>query len=315
MAPLTTIPTPAHEGVPAPGLAGPGWYTHAWNRPGLYRLGSVVAAALPRPARLGLATWLGALAHARLHAERRIVGANLARILPRVPPDDRAALVRDVFRHFAVCFADLLVENRRERSAAGLLARVDGEAHLDEVFGAGRGVIVMTAHLGNWELGGRLLAARAGRPTHVVVAAEADPGLERFLRGGPAPVRFIARTQPTAALGLVAALRRNEVVAIQGDRALGDRTDLRVSFFGAPAPFPVGPFVLARATGAPLVPAFCVLGAARRYTIRLGTPIRVVRDGEQAALERWVGVLEAAVRTHPEQWFNFFDVWSHAPAG
>ena len=60
---------------------------------------------------------------------------------------------------------------------------------------------------------------------------------------------------------------------------------------------------------APVVPAFCVLGADRRYTISLGEPIRVAAEGETAALRAWVSVLEEAVRRHPEQWFNFFDCW------
>src|SRR5207247_2596881 len=81
---------------------------------------------------------------------------------------------------------------------------------------------------------------------------EADPAVERFLRGGAAPVRFVTRTAPTASLSLLSALRRGEIVAMQGDRALGTRGDVLQPFFGAPAPFPLGPFVLARAAGAPV---------------------------------------------------------------
>ena len=67
----------------------------------------------------------------------------------------------------------------------------------------------------------------------------------------PAELRFVTRRHPTAMLPLVAALRRGEAVAMQGDRPLGTRGDAIVSFFGAPAAFPLGPFVLARAAGAP----------------------------------------------------------------
>jgi len=112
----------------------------------------------------------------------------------------------------------------------------------------------------------------------------------------------------------VAALRRHEIVALQGDRALGTRGDALVDFFGAPAPFPLGPFVLARAAGAPVVPAFCVLDSRLRYTVVMAEPIRVAAGDEPAALLAWVRVLEAMVRRAPEQWFNFFDVWSAAPA-
>jgi predicted LPLAT superfamily acyltransferase len=80
-------------------------------------------------------------------------------------------------------------------------------------------------------------------------------------------------------------------------------------FFGRPAPFPLGPFVLARAAGVPVVPAFCLLDRDYRYSVRIATPI-IVRRGEEAdAARAWVGALEAVVRERPTQWFNFFDVW------
>ncbi len=299
--------------VSAGPLAPPRWYAHGLNRAAAYRAAALVSAALPRPARLAVAAALGPLVARRLPVERAVVRANVARIAPALAEAARDRLVDDVFRHFAMCFADLVSSNRKQAALGALLASVRGEAHLDADAG-GRGMVLLTAHVGNWELAGRLLGLRSARPTHVVVAAEMDPAVQRFLRGGPAPVRFVTRTQPTASVTLLAALRRKEIVAMQGDRALGTRGDATVDFFGAPARFPLGPFLLARAAGAPVVPAFCTLGADRRYTIEVGAPLRVEAAGERAALARWVGALETVVRRHPEQWFNFFDVWGDAPA-
>jgi lauroyl/myristoyl acyltransferase len=125
-------------------------------------------------------------------------------------------------------------------------------------------------------------------------------------------VHFVIRGDPMQGLPLVTALRRGEVVAMQGDRALGTRGDVCVEFFGTPAAFPVGPFRLARAAGVPVVPSFCVLGADRRYSVQVGAPI-VVGEDPADALHTWVRVLEAEVTAHPDQWFNFFDVWSQCP--
>jgi lauroyl/myristoyl acyltransferase len=286
----------------------PAWYTHRFNRAGTYRLATALAGALPRTARLRLAAAAARVLAPSFATERAVVRANVARILPAATAQVRETTVRAVFRHFGMCFADLLTTNRAG-DLDGLLARVDGEEHLRASTGRGRGSIVLTAHLGNWELAGRLLAQRGGRPTHVVVAGEADPRVERMLRGSAAPVRFVLRDEPTAGLPLVAALRRDEIVALQGDRALGNRGDVEVPFFGALASFPVGPFVLARASGASVVPAFCLMEDDHRYAIEVGTPMHVGADGERPALTHWVSVLEAMIRRHPEQWFTFFDPW------
>ena len=294
--------------------AAPRWYTHRLNHPAVYRGGAMLLGALPRPLRLAMAGALARRVGAWFPAERRRVSANVARVRPQASAAERAALVDDVFRHFALCFADLVSTNRRQRRPERLVGRLEGDEHLHAALADGRGLVLLTAHLGNWELGGRLLAARLGRPTHVVVAAEADPGVERFLRGGPAPVHFVRRGDPTAMVRLVGALRRGEIVALQGDRALGTRGDAYVEFFGAPAPFPLGPFVLGRAAKVPVLPAFCLLDDDRRYVVVTAPPIRVAADGDLPALARWVGVLEGMVRRAPEQWFNFYDVWSGSPA-
>ena len=299
--------------VVEPATGTPRWYTHRLNRPAVYRAGAVLAGALPRPARLALARTLAQRAAGWFPTERARVCENVARVRPDLDAAARERLVGEVFRHFAICFADLISTNREARPER-LLTRVEGDEHLLSVLADGRGLVLVTAHLGNWELGGRLIAARLRRPTHVVVAAEADPGVERFLRGGHSPIHFVRRGDPRAMVPLVGALRRGEAVALQGDRALGTRGDVTVDFFGAPAAFPLGPFVLARAARVPIVPAFCLLRPDLRYTVVIAEPIHVAVGEEIAALGQWARILEAAVRRAPEQWFNFFDVWSAHPA-
>jgi KDO2-lipid IV(A) lauroyltransferase len=278
------------------------------NRAAVYRVGAVVAGVLPRALRLRFAQAVATLAGNRFPDERAVVRRTLARVAPHASSRQLDALVVAVFQNFAICFADLITSNRGG-AVSGLLASTEGLEHLATAERMGRGLVVVTAHLGNWELGGRLLAGTVTRPTHVVVAPERDPAVERFLRAESGPVRFVTRTGPTDVLPLVGALKRNEVVALQGDRALGGRGDRLQPFFGAPAAFPLGPFLLARAAGAPVLPAFCLLRADRRYTIAIGEPWKVPAGGEEDALARWVRVLQAMVRRHPTQWFNFYDVW------
>jgi lauroyl/myristoyl acyltransferase len=236
------------------------------------------------------------------------------RNLGRVHPDrDATSLDRAtgrVFANFAVCFADLLSLNRTPadrlwRHVAGFAGRANSEAAL----GADRGCVFVTAHLGNWELAGRLLAS-FGRRVHVVMSPEQDPDVARLLHGGATgAVRFVRRRSPLVSVELVAALRRGERAAFQVDRATGERGDCRLSFFGAPVPFPIGPFVLAAAAGVEVVPAFCVLEPSGAYRLAVEPAFPVARGEEAAGLARAVSVLERYVRAHSDQWFNFFDVW------
>ena len=179
------------------------------------------------------------------------------------------ALTVATFADFAMCFSDLVSTNRQPAGRlTSTVGRVEG---VERVTRLGAPLISLTAHVGNWELAGRLLAGRAARTTHVVVA-------------------------------------------VQGDRALGTRGDVLIPFFGWPAPFPLGPFLLASAVGVPLVPAFCLLDADHRYAVKVAEPFAVPRGGEEEAARAWVAVLEDVVREYPTQWFNFFDIWSPVPA-
>jgi lauroyl/myristoyl acyltransferase len=292
--------------TPEPTVRRPRWHAHAYNRGDLYRLAAGFA-WLPRGARLRLARSIGRLAPRFMPAERDVVERTLERVTGATG-SRLEALIIGTFADFAMCFSDLMSTNRQPAARlSSHVAHVEGAERVARLDG---GFISLTAHVGNWELAGRLLASRAGRPTHVVVAGDEAVDLTPWVRRDGDGVRFVPRSRPTMSLELVAALRRGEVVAVQGDRALGTRGDVLIPFFGALAAFPLGPFLLARAVGVPLVPAFCLLDAGYRYRVTVTEPLSVARGGEEAAAGAWVAALERIVGERPTQWFNFFDVWS-----
>lgn len=295
----------------SPSAAPPDWYSHGLNRLFYYRIAQAAASTLPRPARLGLARGLGRLLSRAVPAERNAVRSNLARVLPGTPPRELERRVSETFANFGAFFADLLTLNREPADGLGAyVASAAGEHHLDAALAAGRGVVLLTAHLGNWEFAGRLLSSRGRRTAHVVLSAEQDQALERYLRLDSPQLRFVTRRHATSTLGLLAALRRAELVAMQADRPTGGRGDAIVPFFGEPAAFPIGPFVLARAAGAAVVTAFCAMAPGGRYRLEIDPPIWVKPGEETSALATTVAALERVIRAYPTQWFNFFDAWS-----
>jgi Kdo2-lipid IVA lauroyltransferase/acyltransferase len=288
-----------------PAARAPRWYWHPYNRAVLYRLAGVLG-RLPRSSRLALARALGGLAPRWLPAERAAVRLTLE-VVTGATGARLDALTRCLFGEFAMCFTDLVTTNRQPPSR--LLRYVEQVSGTDHVAALTGGLVTVTAHVGNWEMAGRLLATSGRRATHVVASPDEIPELERWVRRDGDGLRFVPRAHPGIGVELVAALRRGDAVALQGDRAIGTRGDTTVPFFGRLAPFPLGPFLLARAAGVPVVPAICLLGRSHRYHMRIAPPMSVERGGEEAALRAWVALLEDVVREHPTQWFNFFDVW------
>jgi lauroyl/myristoyl acyltransferase len=285
--------------------AGRRWYSHPYNRPDFYRLAAGLS-WVPRRLRLALARRVGRLAPSLMPAERAAVQKTMTRFTGATGSQLDRLTVR-VFTDFAMCFSDLVSTNRRPAALlTSHVAQVEGVEQLARLSG---GLISLTAHVGNWELAGRLLAGRSARPTHVVVAPDEARELQRWVRRDGDGVRFVTRSRPTVSLELLAALRRGEVIGVQGDRALGTKSDVELPFFGRLARFPLGPFLLASRVGVPLLPAFCLLDANYRYVVKIAEPFTAARGEEEAAARVWVATLEAIAREYPTQWFNFFDIW------
>lgn len=185
----------------------------------------------------------------------------------------------------------------------------------------GRGAVLVTGHIGNWDIAAKTLR-EYNRPINLVMARESNATTQEYVRNmrEQHDVRVIySDTSVFSSLNMIRALRQNEVVAIQLDRMLGAGGARPVPFFGTPALFPSGPFVLARLAGAPVIPVFIPRLGTRHYAVRFGTAHLLSREARDAhALERAmravVAEFEDVIRTFPTQWFQFTPFWSAAPA-
>lgn len=268
---------------------------------------------MPRPLRLWLARMIAPLFRSCMPREGAAVRRNMTRILPHADTADIERVVAALFRNFACVFVDLLSINRRAvRIQQRYMVRVHGVERLQALLAARRGFVAATAHMGNWDLAGRLLASY-GRFVHVLIAPEQNAAVQRLLRGHalPSGLRFVPNDEAGVFMQLLMALRRGDIVAVQADRAMGHRGDVVLPFFGAQASFPGGPFVLAAAAQVPVLPCFCMMRSDDRYDIFVEPVIPVSRGGEEAALLRMVRVLEHYITRAPDQWFNFYDVWNN----
>jgi KDO2-lipid IV(A) lauroyltransferase len=287
-----------------------GWFALA----ALWPVGTLLA-YLPAPLGLWLGRRLGDLAWAVLPGRRAIVVGNLSRAFgPERPPAELTDLGRRCFRHLGMTVVESCTF--LFRSPAVLLSRVEfrGTEHIAAAMATGRGLLLLTAHYGNWEL---LAASHALErwPLSVMVrpldSALLDPLIERLrLRCG---TEIISKRQGLR--GALDALRRERMVGILLDQNTSHREGVFVPFFGIPASTSRGLAVIALRTGAPVVPVFIRRLAGGRHVVQAAPPIPAPGDGDPVAFTAAFNrAIEDAIRQAPEQWFWLHRRWKTRPA-
>jgi KDO2-lipid IV(A) lauroyltransferase len=197
--------------------------------------------------------------------------------------------------------------------------QADGLDHWQALNASGEGFILVTAHIGAWEVGSMLPSARDARRVHVVREAETDPRAQRFIQelikgaAGDLYTTHFAE-DPQLGMALLDALRDGEIVALQGDRPRAGGRKAEATLFGRPFPLPIGPAVLARAAGVPILPVFVFREGRLRYRCAIHPPIRVPHTADrtadlESATQRFATELQAAITHRPHQWFCFGKVW------
>ena len=245
---------------------------------------------------------------------RRGALANMRHVIaPPHPWPVRLAALR-MFSTFAHCLAETVEQYGPHPPPVRLELRQRDP--LAEALQEGGGAILVTGHFGNWDIVANQLR-NYGRPINVVMARESNVTTQRYVRQmrEQAGVRIIySDASVFSSLNIIRALQRNEIVAMQLDRPMGAGGTRSIPFFGVPASFPSGPFVLARLSGAPLIPVFIPRLGVRHYAIRVRGPFRLAREARDGrALERVMADVLAAfeeiIKKYPTQWFQFAPFW------
>lgn len=271
---------------------------------------------VPRFMHPPFAIFWGGLFYLLLAEKRRGIRSNI-----RIITGSRNVelLVLATYYKFARNWCDVMLMMRwRGSKLQSLIGRRSDGGPLDAALAAGNGAILISPHLGNWELGG-LGLADMGYTLNVLTFREPDEKVNelreqvRLERG----IRFIYvdrnDTSPLAVIEAVNALRRNEILALLGERD-GSSHTMTLDFFGRQASIPVGAAYLAMASGAPVIPVFVPL-EGNHYATIMEAPI-YFRGGHAdhagsigEGTERILRVFEKYIRTYPDQWYNFFDYW------
>lgn len=273
--------------------------------------------ALPPPLGDAMGATLGALAYVVDGRHRRRAVDNLLRagMAPDLASARRLAL--QVFQNLGRSFADLCRIPRLDAAAMAARVRFQGEEHLRAARAGGRGVLLVTAHLGAWEML-PIVSALRGEPIHVVVRPMDNLTLDRAItsirtRGGNGiiPKRDLMR-------GGLKVLKAGGTVGILMDQNITWREGVFVEFFGRPASTAYAPALLAMRAGATVLPVAIFRQGPGRHRIVVESPIALCRTGNlrhdlQENTARFTRAIEALIRRSPTEWFWVHRRWKTQP--
>lgn len=268
---------------------------------------------VPVPLARACAVALGTVAWAMLADRRRTLLHSLELTAPDRSPRERRRLARRTFRNMASCVVDQFRLPSISPAELRSLFEVRGIEHLDRALAMGKGVVLVSGHIGPYELAAACVAAE-GYPVHGMVENLA-PGILEALASYRAATGMGLVNMKDGIAEAYRILARGEAILLAADRAIGRaRSAIELPFAGGVRPIPTGPAAFSIASGAPIIVGFASLNPARRprYLMEFDPPLLPASNGD-AERDRLTRVITdriaGFVQAHPDQWFVFQPRW------
>ncbi len=257
----------------------------------------------------GLATEI----HFRLFPDRRHAAlANLAVAMPRATRRERLQIVRRMMHSYNCMLFEFFRLPHLTRSELLRSVEVVGREHLEQAVARGRGVILASTHIGNWELGAVLLA-HWGYTLHAVAGVQLSRWLTPAVRDTKTELAIHTIAPEDGFRKLLRALDHNDLVALMVDGDMYSQ-GVPVEFFGRETPFPPGPGMLAQRTGALIICGYCQRLGPGRFRLVMEQALDPANFPTVGALNGAVAAtVESHIRSHLDQWCIFRPMWEGAP--
>jgi KDO2-lipid IV(A) lauroyltransferase len=263
---------------------------------------------------------IGLLAYQVLGRLRRVGVRNLKLAFAELSDAEREALLRRDYRNLGWMLAEFCLMPRYTPESASRFIRYEGLENYTQARDHGKGVLVLTGHLGAWELSS-FYHSLMGRPMGMVIRRLDNPLVDRFvnqircLRGN----RVIHKDD--FARGLIASMRAGETVGILMDTNMTPPQGVFVPLFGVQACTASGMARVAAKTGAAVVPGFLLWDEGEeRYVLHFGKELNVVNTGDSEGdalvnTAAFTASIEGYIRRYPDQWLWMHRRWKTRPAG
>jgi len=255
---------------------------------------------------------LGAIAHLLLRSRRRVAEENMRLAMPELTESEVRRMAKKSFRHLGVAFSDPLSASRFDAEEFCRRLTLEGFEHLQAAEAKGKGVFVMSAHLGCWEAAAHVVGLYQG-PMDVVGRPLDNPYLDKDLASLRARFGNRLLNKRKAARGILRVIRDGGRVGILIDQRSPDEDAVEVPFFGRPCRTSAALARMSMRTGAPVVPLFGTPLPDGKYRVVFREAVEPEeggdsRDGEAVArlTTRYMEVVEREIRQQPELW-----MWLH----
>jgi KDO2-lipid IV(A) lauroyltransferase len=278
----------------------------------LYKIGEFVALRLPRGFSYGLAVVISRLKYAFSPTEKQEMIENLRCFRPHNSTRALKKDVKEILANFSLYLVDFFRFKKIDLKYIEKYVEVVGENHLDDALAKGKGVILLSAHIGNWELGGAVIGV-LGYPISVIALDHKNNLVNNFFINQRRIKGERIISLKFAVRKTVAALANNEFVAIVGDKDFTG-TGAVVKLFGRDSLMPKGPAAISLKTGAVIVPGFMVRLQGEKCRLFFERPVEYspIGDFEKDVVkftELCTRRIEDVIKRFPTQWYCFRKFW------
>jgi KDO2-lipid IV(A) lauroyltransferase len=284
------------------------------------RLAVGAVGLLPRSLARAVGAGIGWLLWRTLGRLRRVGAENLRRSFPEKTEAEREAILRGVYRSLGWQIGEFCKMRGYTAEVASGFIRYDGLEHYLAARAKGRGVLVLTGHLGAWELSS-YYHSLVGYPMSLVIRRLDNPLVDEFVNAIRCKHGNRVIHKDDFARGLLTAMHQGETVGILMDTNMTPPQGVFVPFFGVEACTATALARIAMKSGAAVLPGFLLWEASeRRYVLRFGEELALVKTGDAAAdvvanTALFTATIEQYVRRYPEQWLWVHRRWKTRPAG
>ncbi len=249
---------------------------------------------------------------------RKVTLDNLRHAFPDLPDTSLRSFALNAYRSFGVTFFEILWLPQATQRSTETIVHCENTDELRKIAGEGKGVLLLTAHFGNWEMLAHSLRFVFGKPIGVVAKEQANPYVDAAINRRRELCENYVITMNKAVREVLRALKSGGIVGMLADQTAA-KESIAVPFFGREVPTYQGPALFALRTRAPLLLGFAVRQPDGTYRTRFDrVPMEDLPDASpENVLEltrRHVALTERAIRQHPEQWMWMHRRWKHVPS-